>query len=361
MPVSPAADPPHVLVIRRRYLGDIVLLSSLLRNLRAHWPNARLVLLCDHAYAGGAALLGELDEVLYFPQRAGEWLKFSFILRRKRFTHVLDCDNRDKTALFTRMTGASVRLTFNRVEHPKFPFRHPWVYTKGVLMSREWYDTHHITEIYHTMLEPLGVPATITTPRFRLRQDDVTEMQRLMGGGAGPKVVVHPGSRSPYRLWPADRFAKVCDRLQEELGAQVFLVGGPAERTMVEEIRRHAASHLVAVDRALSVQQLAALFAQADVLLAHDSGPMHVAAGVGTRIVALYGSQNATIWRPMGEGHIILQTKLPCPCFPPGVLPKPCNRADSYFSYCVRQLEVDPVFAAVARGLKPLTASTNLT
>jgi heptosyltransferase III len=349
--MPPATDAaPSLLIIRRRYLGDIILLSSLLRNLRQHWPQARLTLLCDQAYLGGTPLLGELNETLVFPRRATEWWGFLKRLRRARFTHVLDCDNRDKTALFTRVTGAPVRLTFNR-DHPKFPFRHPWVYTDAVPMTREWYDSHHITEIYHTLLQPLGVPVAVTAPRFRLRADEVEAMRRMVGGERGRQVAIHPGSRSPYRLWPAERFAAVADRLQDEWGAQVFLVGGRAERAFMDEIRQRASSHLVRVDRELSVPELAAFFAQFPVLLCHDSGPMHIAAGVGTKIVALYGSQNATVWRPIGDGHVTLQTELPCPCFPAGTLPSSCVREDSYFSYCVRRIDVETVLQAVVQQL----------
>ena len=78
---------------------------------------------------------------------------------------------------------------------------------------------------------------------------------------------------------------------------------------------------------------------------------MHIAAGVGTPVVALFGSQNATIWRPVGAHHTVLQTALPCACFPPGALPGECVRGDSYRSFCVRQISEAEVFSAVAKQL----------
>jgi ADP-heptose:LPS heptosyltransferase len=89
---------------------------------------------------------------------------------------------------------------------------------------------------------------------------------------------------------------------------------------------------------------LAALIAQFDLLLCHDSGPMHLAAAVGTRVVALLGSQNPVLFAPPGEGHIVLQPPLPCTaCVAPGE----CVPGDSYRNYCVRNLPVGPVFTAV--------------
>ena len=77
---------------------------------------------------------------------------------------------------------------------------------------------------------------------------------------------------------------------------------------------------------------------------------MHIAAAVGTPVVALFGSQNATIWRPLGEQHTVLQTSLPCACLGP-TTPQPCVKNNSYQSYCVRQLDVPTVFAAVRAAL----------
>lgn len=181
------------------------------------------------------------------------------------------------------------------------------------------------------------------------RPDDLAWAQKLVARG-GNKVLVHPGSRSPFRIWPAERFAAVCDRLQDQLGAQVFLTAGPGEQALVEQIRAKANTHLVILESPRQVGQLAALLAQFDAFLCHDSGPMHVAAAVDTPVVALFGSQNATIWRPLGSRHRILQTPLPCTCLGADA-PTACVRDDSYRSYCVRKLSVDEVFAAVTRTL----------
>jgi ADP-heptose:LPS heptosyltransferase len=167
-------------------------------------------------------------------------------------------------------------------------------------------------------------------------------------------VLVHPGSRSSFRIWPAERFAAVCDRLQDELGAQVFLVAGPGEQALVRAIRSHAQSHLIALNQRLNVGQFAALLAEFDAMLCHDSGPMHVAASVGTPVVALFGSQNAAIWRPLGPRHTVLQTPLPCACLG-AAAPGACVPSDSYRSYCVRQLEPDLVFAALRATLTDAT------
>jgi ADP-heptose:LPS heptosyltransferase len=267
-------------------------------------------------------------------------------LRRQRFTHVLDFDNTDKTAVLTRLSGALIRVAFDR---ELIKFRYPSFYTHSAKVANAFYDSHAITETYLQLLAPIGVPVATREVKLVPRPADVAAAKKLAPRG-GKKILVHPGSRSAHRVWPADRFAAVCDRLQDELQVQVFLVGGPAEQDVLQEIRSRAKSHLVAIERPLPVGEFAALAAQFDVFLCHDSGPMHVAAAVGTPVVALFGSQNASIWRPDGEHHTVLQTPLPCACIG-NAAPTPCVKGDGYRSYCVRMLNADDVFAAVAAKL----------
>src|SRR5580704_16595048 len=109
---------PNILVIRRRYLGDIVLLGSLFRNLRLHWPKARIAALVEPAYAGILALNPDVDAVLSPPGGALGWPGFAVRLRREAFTHVLDIDNTERTAGIARLNGAPQRVALHHGPHP---------------------------------------------------------------------------------------------------------------------------------------------------------------------------------------------------------------------------------------------------
>jgi heptosyltransferase III len=351
---------PSLLVIRRRYLGDIVLLGGVLRSLRRHWPDAKITVLTEAAYTGILELNPDVDAALAFPGNFLGWPGFLRTLRRARFTHVLDFDNTEKTALVAWFTRAIVRATFDR---ELITFRYPRLYTHVAKVTNGFYDSHHITETYLALLPAIGVPITSREVRLVPRAADLAFGARLLGKPTADhpslitprpwprKVLLHPGSRSAYRIWPAERFAAVCDRLQDQLGLQVFVVAGPGEQALVKQIRSHAKSHLVALEQQLTVGQFAGLVAQFDLFLCHDSGPMHIAAAVGTPLVALFGSQNAAIWRPLGQRSTVLQTTLPCACIG-AAAPTPCEPANSYRSYCVRKLTEDQVFNAVASQLK---------
>lgn len=295
------------------------------------------------AYADVLALNPDVTETLRTPDHGTGWPAFLARLRRMRFSHVFNFDNTEGTAAIARWTGAPFRLGLH---HGGFPLKWRAAYTHVVDDPKHEHESHSITEYYLKALAPAGVPVVSRETRLVPREADVAWVRRFVGAG-GPVLLVHPGSRSSWRVWPADRFGALCDRAQDELGAQVVLAGGPSDQALIAAIRKAARTHAFAWDKPLSVQRFAALASVARTLLCHDSGPMHVAAAVGTPVVALYGSQNAVLFQPPGEGHVLVQPSLPCgaDC----VAPEACVRNDSYHSFCVRRIPVEQAFEAVGR------------
>lgn len=331
---------PRILVIRRRYLGDVVLLGSLVRNLRLQWPEARIAVLCEPGYAGILRLNPDVNEAWTFPSSWRAWVPLLWRLRRAHFTHVLDLDNRDKTVLLTRATGAPIRVTQRHGAPPHLA----GLYTASETLPSDFFAQRHIIDFYLQILTQIGVP--IRSREVRLVPDpaEVAAGRVLLRGA---KLLVHPGSRSAFRVWPPVNFARVITELQAA-GIQAAVVAGPGEQAIVAEIFQHLSTPAVRIEATLGVTQLAALFAAAPVLLCHDSGPMHMAAAVGTKVVALFGSQPRQIWAPVGDGHVTLQPPLPCvSCIAPGT----CVPEDSYRNYCVRNITPDRVLGAVRAAL----------
>jgi len=349
-----AGRPPRVLVIRRRYLGDIVLLGSVFHNLRLHWPTAEIAALVESRFYGALDMNPDVDRILVLPERADLWPAFLWRIRRAGYTHVFDFDNNERTAFITRVTGAPFRAT---IWHEGSTPRWGGLYTHRRHDPAGLHEQRPITEYYLSLLQDACVPVETREIRLVLRQADVEFVRGLLmgvfpdfGTRKAPSLLIHPGSRSICRLWPVGRFSRVCDRVQEEMGARVALVAGPGEESLVESIRAGCRRPPAVISPVLSVPRFAALAAQFDALLCHDSGPMHVAAAVGTRVVALLGSQNPVLFAPTGSGHVQLQPPLPCTsCVDPGI----CIPGDSYHNLCIRNLDTDLVFGAVRASLGP--------
>jgi len=338
---------PRILVIRRRYLGDVVLLGPVLRSLRNHWPEAKIAVMVDRTFAPILSLNPDVDQTLFIPSTTFGWLSTIPGLLRARFTHVLDLDNRHRTAIVTRFTLAPNRIALHHGRNVV----QPSAYTRHAIAEDNIFDTQHITDYYGRVLREINVPFARNTPTLTPRTEDLDFIRQLPVLASIPsgtaKLLIHPGSRSPHRIWPADRFAAVITKLQAS-GFAPILVSGPSEKNVVADIQSHLTSPVHSIDQRLTIPQLAALFASTDALLCHDSGPMHLAAAVGTRVIALFSSQSVTAWRPFGEHHITLQAPMPCnPCLSPNF----CVPSDSYHNHCVRHLSVEQVLAAVQQQL----------
>lgn len=163
-----------------------------------------------------------------------------------------------------------------------------------------------------------------------------------------PRIALHPGAGAEVKLWPAHRWAAVADELMSD-GAALILTGGAPDRALVADIQRLAARPLAPLLGA-SWDQLGALYEEVDLVLGVDSGPLHLAAAVGTPTTRLFGPSDPSIYGPAGEPaqHRVLQGGLRCaPC---GNLQAPlCGYVSS--PPCLGAIGVDVVLDTVRTQL----------
>ena len=345
-------QPQRILVIRRRYMGDIVLLGIFLRNLRLHWPNCKLHVLVEENYAGVLPLNPDVSGVHLLPRKASALrplISLGRELRRAGFTHVFDFDNTEKTALLTRITGAPFRAVLNITGRK---LRFPWCYTRCENVSQEFRGNNHITAYNNCLLRTIDARAHEVPLQLQPLAEDRAWASSHPAVAAlpadRPRLLIHPGSRSAFRVWPPENFAAVCDQLQREGLASVTLIAGPAEQATVNAIRSFMVTPVTVIDEQIPIARLAALFQCFQLFLCHDSGPMHLASSVGLPVVALFSSQNINEWQPLGTSNIALQPPLPCVnCVAPGV----CKPHDSYNNYCVRNITTERVLTALRERL----------
>jgi len=156
--------------------------------------------------------------------------------------------------------------------------------------------------------------------RFRLPKTDHDEVDLLLRrSGVTPGtgwVAMNVSARWPTKRWPAESFAEVADRLQQDGHGPVVMIGGPEERADVAAVSAMMKSSPIDLTGATTVGLLPALLSKASMLITNDSGPMHIAAAVGTPVVAIFGPTSAVRTGPYGVGHEVLTGNVPCrPCF----------------------------------------------
>ncbi len=157
-----------------------------------------------------------------------------------------------------------------------------------------------------------------------------------------PLVIMHPGARWPTKLWPTAHWARLAEWLAREKGFQVVITGSPGDRKSAQEIVDQTDLPLSNLAGCTSLSELAALLQKAHLAVTTDTGPMHLAAALGTPVAALFGP--TAPWRtgPFGEGHEVVRLALDC---------SPCFRRQCPEPRCLMDLPVSAAQAAVEKIL----------
>jgi heptosyltransferase-1 len=149
---------------------------------------------------------------------------------------------------------------------------------------------------------------------------------------------MHPGTRWPTKLWPAESFASLADALIRQRQAQVAFTGSSADRPLISRILSIMAAAAEDLSGRTDLKSLAWLFYQADAAVTTDTGPMHLAAAVGTPVAAVFGPTAPARTGPFGSQHRVLRTNLSC---------SPCFQRRCPDPKCLTELGVSEVLAAV--------------
>jgi ADP-heptose:LPS heptosyltransferase len=350
-----STDRPRILVLCRKFLGDTVLVRPVFENLRAWQPNA-LIAAASYGELHSLALHPEIDRVLLVPRtrpRRGKLARWRTLLRHLReapWDLVYDMAQTDRSSVVTLLSGGRVRVGFAQRKRQQ---RHR-VYQHVSVWTEDDFSRLHARDLYLKPLEEVGVPVSSRSVSVQLTREESAWARRRIGQllpfGGGPLVIAHPGAGAPNKLWPPQAFAAVVDAVQESGLGRVLLISGATDEEPFREMKAALRTEAPVVSQALSVRELAALLAEGDLLFCHDSGPMHLAAAVGTRVVALFGASSPVQWGPLGEGHTVLRASTPCSC-PFG---DACTPPHPYHTLCVRRLTVDEVRCAVLGSMRQL-------
>jgi ADP-heptose:LPS heptosyltransferase len=165
-------------------------------------------------------------------------------------------------------------------------------------------------------------------------------------------VGIHASGGRAIKQWDADRFAAVADRLAREHGAAIVLTGTAEDRELVEGVARRlpAAARTVDLAGAIELPLLAAILERLDLLVTGDTGPMHLAAAVGTPVVAIFGPSDPARYAPLEAASAIVRIDLPCsPC---NRIRLPPERCVGHTPDCLAGVSVEQVHAAAVRLLE---------
>ena len=306
-------DPRNILVIDFGQLGDVVLSLPALKAIREKFPAARITVAVGKPGAQIIELSGYANAVLVVDRVAlrdgPKLVSLTRIIqlvknvRRARFDFVIDLHSLSETNLLGFFSGAPKRLYSRR------PGRSLNYLANFSPPPPTEDSSKHSTERYLDVVLPLGIKNVPPVPRLETRRPDNQVIEKLLkkekADTGAPLVGLFPGSGHPGRRWPLDRFAKLADFLSRNEGARVIVFAGPEENDMVRQIRSQFPPSTIILDK-LTISQLASAQARLAVFVSNDTGPMHIAAAVGTSVVMLSDRPTPNSFVPKEKRHRVV-------------------------------------------------------
>lgn len=301
-PARGKPDLDHVeslLVVRTHdQLGDFLLITPALRSLRLRFPSARITLAVSPFLAPLAEHQPDVDRVLVTTDFAPPGGPYDVALVLNTISHSLTSD------LAARRSGARSVIGPSRPELKDVPGTplYDWAYEPAMPAGPHQMD-HGLA-----VVAPLGCPDVPRDYRYGMTEAEEAYGRRVRSRfPAGRIVAMHVGTKDPTRRYPEEQWAEVLERVAQATGAHLVLLDAPDARAARDGVaaRLHAAHSLL---DPMSLRELAAVLRTFDLLLCHDSAPMHLAAAVGTATVAVGGRDDASRWKPPGSRHVALQS-----------------------------------------------------
>jgi heptosyltransferase-1 len=315
----PLADGARIALVKLSSLGDVVHALPVAATLRAARPDAHLAWIVERREA--AVLRGhpDLDEVIVADTRGWRRARRPAALRaaladmgalrrrlrQARFDVAIDLQALIKSGAVAWASGAPLRIGF-AAGWGREPLSALFTNRRVVPPP----SARHVIEQYLALLAPLGIEA----PRLAFRLPSVPAVETrveewLATAGLKPQrrlVILNPGAAREAKRWPVAHFTTLARRLAHDAEAHVLVTWGPGEEPPARAIVEGAASAVLAP--ATDLDALLALLRRASVVVAADTGPLHMAAALGTPCVGLYGPTSAVRNGPYGAGQRALSS-----------------------------------------------------
>jgi heptosyltransferase-1 len=337
----------NILIVKLSAIGDVVHTLPSLGALRRHFPDAHITWIIEEASADLIENHPYIDRVII--SRRKQWIKnlknmknlgptlkeirqFIGTLRDRPYDIAIDFHGLFKSSVVVAISGAKRKIGYRSMQELSGLFVHEKIYED---MEK------HAVDRYLDLTRYLG--ADVGKPEFLipLGEENRRRVETLLKehkiDEERPFVAVNPVAFWKTKLWEENKFAELCDRIAGEMNTKVVFTGGGNE-DVVERIQYMMNFYSANLVGKTSLRDLAYLYGLASMVVTTDSGPMHIAAAVGTPTVALFGPTDPLRTGPYGEGHRVIRKGLHCsPCFK-----KECNTVR-----CMKEITVDEVFDAV--------------
>jgi lipopolysaccharide heptosyltransferase I len=337
-----------ILFIKLSAIGDVVQTLPALESIKKIYPDSEITWVVEEAAAGileGHPLIDRLlvsrrktwTRMLRNPltllSGVGNIISFIRELRKVHYDIAIDFQGLLKSGVLIGLSRAKRKIGFDRTRELSYLFLNERLPA---------YDIEkHALERYLDVARYLGArnPSPFCTLPIEHEISVIRERITAVNPEGRPLVVMNPVARWETKLWPERSFAELADRLIQEKNALIIFTGSPDDRVVIERIISRMSREAVNWAGKTTLKELAALSLRADQFITTDTGPMHLAAAAGAKVLALFGP--TAPWRtgPYGSSHAVVRTGIECsPCF---------KRTCDVQMKCMKGITVEEVFRKI--------------
>ena len=315
----------NILIIKLSAIGDVVQTLPALEAIKRTYPDSDITWVVEEAAAGildGHPLISRLlvsrrkawtrmlKNPYSFFQGVGNIIRFLCELRSTRYDIAIDFQGLLKSGILIGLARAQRKIGFDRTRELSFLFLNERLPAYDI--------ERHALERYLDVARYLGAKDPVPECSLPVERELSLITQRIesLNPERRPVVAINPVARWRSKLWSERKFAELADRLIGERNAVVIFTGGPDDRAADARIISMMKQQAVNWAGETTLKELAALASLCAVFITTDTGPMHLAAAAGGRVVALFGP--TAPWRtgPYGPAHAVIRAGLSCsPCF----------------------------------------------
>lgn len=337
----PNPTPKNIIVRMPNWLGDLVMATPVLKDLRDHFPDATITAMCQKNVAGLLTSDPNINEIFSFEKPSG-WIHRSHHIR------IIDPLRNGEYDLGILLTNS---------------FSSAWWFWRGQVKNRIGYnanyrglllnkalpfpkekETQHLVITYKMLLEPLGIPVSNSGTRLYVSEKEqkaaLSLLERFGINKSKHRIIgINPGAAyGSAKCWLPDRFEAVTHKLIENENTRVIYFGDNIGKPLVDDICKNMPDSVVNLAGKTSLRELLALIECCDAFLTNDSGPMHIASALGVPLLALFGSTSEVKTGPY-EGGTIIHKHVEC---------SPCYKRECPIDFrCMTRIGVDEVYEKI--------------
>lgn len=336
----------NILIIEVNWLGDVLFSTPAIKALRKKFPDSRISCLIVPRVKEVLENNPYIDELIINDE---EGLHKGF-LGRLKLVGTLKSKNFDLAVFFHRSFSRALTAYLagipRRLGH--ITWKRRFLLTEALPMPAK--DSLHRVDHYLNIVKPLGCSTDDRQYEFFLSQEDDKFAEDFWNKEGFKKsdwiVCLNPGGNWGPKRWPKENFALLADRLISECQAKIIFSGSKDDILLIKEITRMMEQKQFSVSAGhTNIKQAGAIFKKANLVVSGDSGPLHIASGVGADVLALFGPTSPEITGPIGRGRVEVMRK-PLKCL------VPCYDSACNDNRCMREIMVEDVLREVKEMFK---------